>query len=108
MVVENITVATAKLTEQFSRDPNTCSDHTRTHPYALVRWLLFLKATTKTMVATITGGRVRTKDKTNPMEVHEQIQLAIGIKTCPVKVVRTKAEGKCTGDTDLESPQRCA
>ena len=47
-----------------------------------------MKPTTKTMVATITGRCIRTKDKINPMEVHEQIQLAIGTKTCPVTVVR--------------------
>jgi len=40
-----------------------------------------LKATTKTMVAIITRRRVKTKDEINPTEVHERIQLTIGINT---------------------------
>ena len=37
------------------------------------------------MVAIITGRRVKTKDKVILTEVHERIQLTIGMKTCPVK-----------------------
>jgi hypothetical protein len=44
-----------------------------------------LKPTTKTMVATITGRCVKTKEKTNQIEVHERIQLTVGTKTCPVE-----------------------
>jgi hypothetical protein len=49
-----------------------------------VRLLLFLNATTKIMTAIITENASGQERKIDPMEIHERIQLTIGIKTRPV------------------------